>query len=123
MAISDGTYLDELYLSERLKSTLRLIICLDKEYEGRREMTFGNLRTIRLEKIDLSSFDDMRECLREWEIFLNASSNAEAARTWAKIKLSAEIQKQEKALASMLKGVLTQTTKLEALRSQLASFG
>ena len=31
MAISDGTYLDELYLSERLKSTLRLIICLDKE--------------------------------------------------------------------------------------------
>jgi hypothetical protein len=123
MAISDGTYLDELYLSERLKSTLRLIICLDKEYEGRREMTFGNLRTIPLEKIDLSSFDDMRECLREWEIFLNASSNAEAARTWAKIKLSAEIQKQEKALASMLKGVLTQTTKLEALRSQLASFG
>ena len=86
-------------------------------------MTFGNLRTIPLEKIDLSSFDDMRECLREWEIFLNASSNAEAARTWAKIKLSAEIQKQEKALASMLKGVLTQTTKLEALRSQLASFG
>jgi hypothetical protein len=123
MAISDGTYLDELYLSERLKSTLRLIICLDKEYEGRREMTFGNLRTIPLEKIDLSSFDDMRECLREWEIFLNAPSNAEAARTWAKIKLSAEIQKQEKALASMLKGVLTQTTKLEALRSQLASFG
>ena len=123
MAISDGTYLDELYLSERLKSTLRLIICLDKEYEGRREMTFGNLRTIPLEKIDLSSFDDMRECLREWEIFLNASSNAEAARTWAKIKLSAEIQKQEKALARMLKGVLTQTTKLEALRSQLASFG
>jgi hypothetical protein len=122
MAISDGTYLDELDLSERLKNTLRLIICLDKEYEGRREMTFGNLRTIPLEKIESSSFD-MEECLREWEIFLNARSNAEAAHAWAKLKLGEEIQKQEKALASMLKGVSTQTTKLNALRGQLASFG
>jgi len=122
MAISDGTYLDELDLSERLKNTLRLIICLDKEYEGRREMAFGNLRTIPLEKIAESSFD-VEECLREWEIFLNARSNAEAARTWAKLKLSAEIQKQEKALASMLKRVSTQTAKLNALRGQLASFG
>lgn len=123
MAIPDGTYLDELDLSERLKNTLRLIICLDTEYDGRRQMTFGNVRTIPLEKIARAAGDDMDEYLDEWQVFLSAPSNAEAASTWAKHKLNKEIQNREKALASAMKAVTTQTVKLQALLRQLADLG
>ena len=47
--IPDDTYLDRLDVSIRLLDRLKSIIAYDPEFEGRRQMTFGNAKSIPIE--------------------------------------------------------------------------
>jgi hypothetical protein len=120
--IPDDTYLDRLDVSIRLLNSLKNIIAYDFEFEGRREMTFGNAKSIPIEKLG-SRPNVGPATVEEWDIFIKASTSEEAARDWKKLQLRRQIAKYEKALVGYKRGVETQEQRLANLRIQLEILG
>lgn len=116
--ISDDTYLDRLDVSIRLLNSLKNIIAYDPDFEGRRKMTFGNAKSIPIEKLGLRP-NVGPATMEEWDMFLKASTSEEAARNWSNEMLRREIARREKALASLKKGLVTQERNLQALKDKL----
>jgi hypothetical protein len=116
--IPDDTYLDRLDVSIRLLNSLKNIIAYDPDFEGRRKMTFGNAKSIPIEKLGWRP-NVGPATVEEWEMFLKASTSEEAARNWSNEMLRREIARREKALASLKKGLVTQERKLQALKDKL----
>ena len=116
--IPDETYLDRLDMSIRLLNSLKNIIAYDPEFEGRREMTFGNAKSIPIER--LSRRPNVGPVtVEEWEMFIKGNTSEEDARNWKKLQLRREIAKYEKALVGYRRGVETQELRLANLRRQL----
>ena len=116
--IADETYLDRLDVSVRLLNSLKNIIAYDPEFEGRRQMTFGTAKSIPIEKLGLRP-NVGAATVEEWDMFLKASTNEEAARNWSNEMLRREIARREKALASLKKGLVTQERNLQVLKDKL----
>ena len=116
--ISDDTYLDRLDVSVRLLNSLKNIIAYDPDFEGRRKMTFGNAKSIPIEKLGLRP-NVGPATVEEWDMFLKASTNEEAARNWSNEMLRREIARREKALAALKKGLVTQERNLQVLKDKL----
>ena len=116
--IPDETYLDRLAVSIRLLDRLKCIIAYNLEFEGRREMTFGNAKRIPIEELSRRS-NVGPEIVEEWGMFIKASSSEEAARNWSKETLRRQIAKYEKALVNYKRGIETQERRLAELRAQL----
>ena len=116
--IADETYLDRLDVSVRLLNSLKNIIAYDPDFEGRREMTFGTAKSIPIEKLGLRP-NVGAATVEEWDMFLKASTNEEAARNWSNEMLRREIARREKALASLKKGLVTQERNLQVLKDKL----
>jgi hypoxanthine phosphoribosyltransferase len=116
--IADETYLDRLDVSVRLLNSLKNIIAYDPDFEGRREMTFGTAKSIPIEKLGLRP-NVGAATVEEWDMFLKASTNEEAARNWSKETLRRQIAKYEKALVNYKRGIETQERRLAELRAQL----
>jgi hypothetical protein len=116
--IADETYLDRLDVSIRLLNSLKNSIAYDPEFEGRREMTFGNAKRIPIEKLSRQQ-NVGPATVEEWDMFLKASSSEEAARNWSKEKLRRQIAKYERALVNYKRGIETQEQRLAELRAQL----
>ena len=116
--IADETYLDRLDVSVRLLNSLKNIIAYDPEFEGRRQMTFGTAKSIPIKKLGLRP-NVGAATVEEWDMFLKASTNEEAARNWSNEMLRREIARREKALASLKKGLVTQERNLQVLKDKL----
>jgi hypothetical protein len=116
--IADETYLDRLDVSIRLLNSLKNSIAYDPEFEGRREMTFGNAKRIPIEKLSRRQ-NVGPEIVEEWGMFIKASSSEEAARNWSKETLRRQIAKYERALVNYKRGIETQEQRLAELRAQL----
>ena len=116
--IADETYLDRLDVSIRLLNSLKNSIAYDPEFEGRREMTFGNAKRIPIEALSRRS-NVGPATVEEWVMFLKASTNEEAARNWSKETLRRQIAKYERAFVNYKRGIETQEQRLAELRAQL----
>ena len=116
--IPDETYLDRLAVSIRLLDRLKSIIAYDPEFEGRRQMTFGNAKRIPIEQLSRRS-NDGPATVEEWGMFIKASTSEEAARNWKNLQLRRQIAKYEKALVNYKRGIETQERRLAELRAQL----
>jgi hypothetical protein len=116
--IPDETYLDRLAVSIRLLDRLKCIIAYNLEFEGRRQMTFGNAKRIPIEELSRRS-NVGPAIVEEWGMFIKASSSEEAARNWSKETLRRQIAKYEKALVNYKRGIETQERRLAELRAQL----
>jgi hypothetical protein len=116
--IADETYLDRLDVSVRLLNSLKNIIAYDPEFEGRRQMTFGTAKSIPIEKLGLRP-NVGAATVEEWDMFLKASTNEEAARNWSNEMLRREIARREKTLAALKKGLVTQERNLQVLKDKL----
>ena len=116
--IPDETYLDRLAVSIRLLDRLKNIIAYDPEFEGRRQMTFGNAKSIPIETLSRRS-NVGPGTVEEWDMFVKASSSEEAARNWKNLQLRRQIAKYEKALVNYKRGIETQEQRLAELRAQL----
>jgi hypothetical protein len=116
--IPDETYLDRLAVSIRLLDRLKNIIAYDPEFEGRRQMTFGNAKRIPIAVLSRRS-NVGPATVEEWDMFIKASSSEEAARDWKKLQLRRQIAKYEKALVNYKRGIETQEQRLAELRAQL----
>jgi hypothetical protein len=116
--IPDETYLDRLAVSIRLLDRLKNIIAYDPEFEGRRQMTFGNAKSIPIETLSRRS-NVGPATVEEWDMFVKASSSEEAARNWKNLQLRRQIAKYEKALVNYKRGIETQERRIAELRAQL----
>lgn len=116
--IADDTYLDRLDVSIRLLDRLKNIIAYDPEFEGRRQMTFGNAKRIPIEALSRRS-NVGPAIVEEWGMFIKASSSEEAARNWKNLQLRRQIAKYEKALVNYKRGIETQERRIAELRAQL----
>jgi len=116
--IPDDTYLDRLAVSIRLLDRLKNIIAYDPEFEGRRQMTFGNAKSIPIESLARRS-NVGPATVEEWGMFIKASTSEEAARNWKNLQLRRQIAKYEKALVNYKRGIETQERRLAELRAQL----
>ena len=116
--IPDDTYLDRLDVSIRLLDRLKNIIAYDPEFEGRRQMTFGNAKSIPIETLSRRS-NVGPATVEEWGMFIKASTSEEAARNWKNLQLRRQIAKYEKALVNYKRGIETQERRIAELRAQL----
>ena len=116
--IPDETYLDRLAVSIRLLDRLKSIIAYNPEFEGQRQMTFGNAKRIPIEELSRRS-NVGPATVEEWDMFIKASSSEEAARNWKNLQLRRQIAKYEKALVNYKRGIETQERRLAELRAQL----
>ena len=120
--IPDETYLDRLDVSIRLLDRLKSIIAYDPEFEGRRQMTFGNAKSIPIEKLSRQS-NVGPATVDEGGMFIKASTSEEASRNWKNLQLRRQIAKYEKALVNYKRGIDTQERRLADLRAQLEILG